>query len=628
MNTGSKSTSRNILRDANYETGQSETKNSDKRIKTKRKMVCPYCQKYSLITFEDYKINISCCGTFTFEEYYNKLKGTNHQSSEQNDIIIYRERDINSEIKSELESEISEYLCKDHKKEYIFYCKECKKDLCESCKCKHKKHNLIIFEDMQKDIDQEKLKEKVKEFKIDLNEIKENINSILDKIIENIEYYWKINKEINDSYKNNKYIILKNIETINAYNTKIIKDMNDILNKDEIKSKFYELYNIYKKMISNNNELIIESYMSEKKSRNSNEININKFSSKNSNDSINTEDKKISIKLKINNKKKFKKLKIFGDKFVEKNQNCEMKINENSFINKNDNNNIEYEQIKTHIDSQNIDPENIIIDLKGFDNNIDLSYMFNDCRNIKYLEFLEFKVTNIINISNMFSNCCSLEEIKQIFTNTSEVTNMSWLFANCIKLSNLSDIKIWDTSKVTDMSGIFYNCCSLTTIDISSWDTSNVIKMNQLFDNCEKLKDISSIKDWKTSKVKNMGYIFNNCKSLIDVTSLSKWDFRQVEKMNNMFANCTKLEKLCNFKNASNVKDISFMFYRCSSLTSLNATFEFNDKVKDMSFMFYKCENLKIEDIEEILETKLYNADKTGMLEGCKSMKKYKCFIL
>ena len=75
-------------------------------------------------------------------------------------------------------------------------------------------------------------------------------------------------------------------------------------------------------------------------------------------------------------------------------------------------NNIQYAQIKTHIDSKNINHENIIIDLKGFNSNIDLSYMFNDCRNIKYLEFLEFNVANIINMSNMFSNCISLEEIQ------------------------------------------------------------------------------------------------------------------------------------------------------------------------------------------------------------------------
>ena len=93
-------------------------------------------------------------------------------------------------------------------------------------------------------------------------------------------------------------------------------------------------------------------------------------------------------------------------------------------------------------------------------------------------------------------------------------------------------------------------------------------------------------------------------------------------------------------KKASNVKDISFMFYKCSSLITLkaqtprsvehNSTFDFKfDKVKDMSFMFYKCENLNIEEIEKELNTKLFIADKTCMFEGCKSMKKYNtCFII
>ena len=165
------SSSRSISVIRRADTGVSGIKKSDDKSKTKKKMACPYCRKYSLITFKDYKINISCCGTFSFEEYYNKLSETNHKSNKKEELItIYNERKQNNENMSE--SEINEYFCQNHKKEYIFYCQECKKDLCELCECKHEKTKLIKFENMPKDIKEEELKEKVEKLQNDIDSIK------------------------------------------------------------------------------------------------------------------------------------------------------------------------------------------------------------------------------------------------------------------------------------------------------------------------------------------------------------------------------------------------------------------------------------------------------------------------
>jgi surface protein len=410
-------------------------------------MVCPKCHNSSLITFNDYKIKLNCCGEFTLEEYHQLLETQSSQKSQnENPIIIYSRRDLINEERQE--SEINEYICQSHEKKYIFYCEKCKKDFCESCKCEHGKKYLIEFEKMPKDINEKELSDKIKDFKSDIDDI----ISILNKIKENIDVYYEINKEMNDSYKNNQYTILKNIETINDYNKKVMNDINEIIKQDKILLKFVKLYHIYEKMTTKNNQPVSES---SNRINNNNENNNN--SAQNSINSISNVD--IKLKLKINNKQNLKQLKIFGDKFVENNLNCKMIINKDSYKNEARIINDSWEQIKTHIDSKNINLENIIIDLKNLNTNIDLSYMFNDCRNIEYLEFIQFNVANISNISHMFCNCTSLAEIKKMFTNTNEVTSMSRVFKNCEKLSDLSDISGWDTSKVTDMSEMFYKCC-------------------------------------------------------------------------------------------------------------------------------------------------------------------------
>jgi ribosomal protein S27AE len=59
------STTRNIKSE---ETSRIEKKSNKSIIR--KKMVCPKCNNPSLITFNDYKIKLNCCGEFTLEEYH------------------------------------------------------------------------------------------------------------------------------------------------------------------------------------------------------------------------------------------------------------------------------------------------------------------------------------------------------------------------------------------------------------------------------------------------------------------------------------------------------------------------------------------------------------------------------
>ena len=80
-------------------------------------------------------------------------------------------------------------------------------------------------------------------------EIEYNLKK-LDKIIDNIEIYYKITNNFMNNYniRNKNYILLMNINNINDYNKKIIKDIDNIINENIIENKFVYISDIYEKM--------------------------------------------------------------------------------------------------------------------------------------------------------------------------------------------------------------------------------------------------------------------------------------------------------------------------------------------------------------------------------------------
>lgn len=95
------------------------------------------------------------------------------------------------------------------------------------------------------------------------------------------------------------------------------------------------------------------------------------------------------------------------------------------------------------------------------------------------------------------------------------------------------------------------------------------------------------------SELTDMSYMFWGCSSLqtLDVTN---FDTSKVIEMNGMFSNCSSLQTLdvSNF-DTSNVTDMSSMFYQCSSLQTLNLNGWDMTKVTDTDNMFSNCYRLK-----------------------------------
>ena len=102
----------------------------------------------------------------------------------------------------------------------------------------------------------------------------------------------------------------------------------------------------------------------------------------------------------------------------------------------------------------------------------------------------------------------------------------------------------------------------------------------------------ASFKGSNTSRVTNMSYMFYGCSGLTSL-DLSGWNTSKVTDMSGMFEGCSNLTSLdlSNF-NTSSVTSMGYMFNRCSGLTSLDLSGWNTSKVTDISDMFRGCTSL------------------------------------
>ena len=182
---------------------------------------------------------------------------------------------------------------------------------------------------------------------------------MLKEVKENINLYYKINEDIINNYniKNRNYEILLNIKNINKLkDNSILKELENIINLNSVKSKFNNIFDIYCNM-------------------NINEINI--------------------IYNNIDNDE----IKLFGLDFVERNKNnCKIIINGKEE---------ELKEYKTFsLFSKKINK--LEIKLKGIMNITNMSCMFKECSSLSSLpDISKWNTNNVTNMSYMFSGCSS-----------------------------------------------------------------------------------------------------------------------------------------------------------------------------------------------------------------------------
>ena len=140
-----------------------------------------------------------------------------------------------------------------------------------------------------------------------------------------------------------------------------------------------------------------------------------------------------------------------------------------------------------------------------------------------------------------------------------------------------------------------------------SFSTYTPSSLDEFFSNLLTLETIKGLEYLNTEKVTDMYRMFYKCSSLtsLDVTHFNT---ANVTDMSYMFYKCSSLTSLdVTHFNTANVTDMSYMFSSCSSLTSLDVTHFNTANVTNMSTMFYNCSKLTSLDVTHFNTAKVTN---------------------
>ena len=274
------------------------------------------------------------------------------------------------------------------------------------------------------------------------------------------------------------------------------------------------------------------------------------------------------------------------------------------------------------------------IDLKMLDtqNVTSMESMFSGCSGLTSLDLTPLDTSNVINMDSMFANCSELINLNLTSLDTSKVKNMCNLFFYCKNLTELN-LNSFNTKNVTDMSYMFVCCANLKNIDCSKMNAGNVTSAYDMFSNCEKIEAIS-LPNFSKKLIGICGYtqkspidrpfieingMFEKCRNLTNL-NLSNIDMSNIRDTEYMFYDCRKLNNigLAFLKNTQKVKNMSYMFSGCSSLTSLDLTPLDTQNVTNMGYMFSGCSGLTGLDLTPLNTQNVMNM--SWMFSGCSGL--------
>ena len=119
-------------------------------------------------------------------------------------------------------------------------------------------------------------------------------------------------------------------------------------------------------------------------------------------------------------------------------------------------------------------------------------------------------------------------------------------------------------------------------------DDSNISTRNEI------ILEITMIEK-SEKRITDMSFMFYKNSSLLDA-DFSNFDMEHIINVNSMFYNCSSFTKLPDISdwNTINIENMSYLFYKCSSLLELPDISKWKtDKVNNISYMFSRCSSLK-----------------------------------
>ena len=293
--------------------------------------------------------------------------------------------------------------------------------------------------------------------------------------------------------------MINNIKSINI--EEVLTDLNQFNNNVNLVNKFQNIMNLYHRM-KYSNELTLKY-------------------------KVNKADKKVKIfgeEFVRNNNNKCK-INIEGEEFELKseiNVHKDFQNNKNEMV-------VILKNINTITNMKNAFKDTSLVsipDLSKMDmTNVEtMEGTFQNCVYLENLPELDLNVKGVKNMKRLFSGCRNIKNISIKNWKTGKNQDMSYMFHDNRELKFIKGLKSLETSNVKSAECMFSECCKLEQIeDISQWKTSNLIYMGEMFKGCKSLTTLPDISDWDTLKVKDIHEFFYGCEKLISLPDISKW---------------------------------------------------------------------------------------------------------
>ena len=221
--------------------------------------------------------------------------------------------------------------------------------------------------------------------------------------------------------------------------------------------------------------------------------------------------------------------------------------------------------------------------------------------------------------NNNYGYFDTLERVDFSNLDTSEVFTMKEMFYDCSALKEVVGISEFDVSGVGTMSSMFEGCTNLQSLDLSKWNTASLQNTASMFEYCSSLSSVGNLSGWSMGAVFDMDCMFYKCSSLTTL-DVSGWNTGAVEDMHSVFSGCTKLTSLdLSDWDVGSVEVMQSMFYNCVSLNSVGDLSEWNvSSVDTMLQMFYNCRALTELDLSGWSTSAVRNFSE--MFNGCTNL--------
>ena len=196
------------------------------------------CQKNQNEVNGDFYKCLYCSKLTDRSKYYCYLCNNQHIKDNENHITVkYDEKNY-----------YCEKHCNEGKNKFVKYCKTCNQDLCNKCE-EHANHEYSCYENLKIEETKNYLKN-MKEKINDIKQIAEDIKHRLDGAVNIFEKYYEIANDIIEKYElynqNLKnYRIIETIKNLDNSNPKIMKDLDKIINENDIQKRISYLIDIY-----------------------------------------------------------------------------------------------------------------------------------------------------------------------------------------------------------------------------------------------------------------------------------------------------------------------------------------------------------------------------------------------